>query len=57
MFLLALHIVSIGILVVLVWSMAARSGERKAERRIRRQLGLPLEGSLTGSGTPPQQGG
>ncbi len=40
MFLLALHIIAIGIMVVGVWSVAHRAGMRKGERVLRRRLGL-----------------
>lgn len=43
MFLLALHIVAIGILVMVVWTIAYRRGQTVTERRIRRQLEMEQE--------------
>ena len=43
MFLLALHIVSITLLVMIVWSVAYRAGEKRAERRLRRLRELEAE--------------
>lgn len=38
MFLLAFHIVAIGILIALIWAAAFNRGMRAGERRLRRQL-------------------
>jgi hypothetical protein len=54
MFLLAFHIVAIGILVVIVWAIAFRRGEKAGERRLQRRLQ-----SHTGQESaplPPQEG-
>ena len=40
MFLLAFHIVAVGIMVVAVWGIAYRAGQRAGERHLRRQLGM-----------------
>lgn len=40
MFLLAFHIVAIGILVVAVWGIAYRMGHRAGERELKHRLGL-----------------
>lgn len=44
MFLLALHVIAIGILVVFVWSVAHSMGRRAGERQLRRRLGLDEQG-------------
>ena len=38
MFLLALHIVAVGLLIMLVWIIAHGAGRRAGERAVRRQL-------------------
>jgi hypothetical protein len=39
-FLLAFHIIAVGILVVAVWGIAYRLGHRAGERHAQRRLGL-----------------
>jgi hypothetical protein len=39
-FLLAFHIIAVGILVVFVWAIAFGRGRRAGERQLRRRLGL-----------------
>jgi len=43
MFMLAFHIVAIGLIVVAVWAFAYKRGQVAGERRLRRRLGLPPE--------------
>lgn len=51
MFLLALHIVSIGLLIMLVWIIAHSAGRRAGERAVRRQIEREAEqGGGQGSG-------
>lgn len=50
MFLLALHIVAVGLLVMLVWSVAFNRGQRAGERQLRRRLSLDAQQD---PGTPP----
>lgn len=40
MFLLAFHIVAIGILIVATWGIAYRLGHRAGERELKHRLGL-----------------
>lgn len=44
MFMLAFHIVAIGLLIVAVWGVAYGQGRRAGERALRRQLELESEG-------------
>ena len=43
MFLLALHIVAVGLLVMMVWAIAYNRGQRAGERHLRRRLGLDAQ--------------
>jgi hypothetical protein len=52
-FLLALHIVAIGVLVVFVWAIAHGRGERVGERRLRRRLGLDEQARASASQAGP----
>ncbi|HEX9842795.1 MAG TPA: hypothetical protein VGC20_08585 [bacterium] len=54
MFLLALHIVAVGLLVMLVWSVAFNRGQRAGERQLRRRLSLDAQQD---PGTPPSASG
>lgn len=49
MFMLAFHIVAIGILVVMVWAVAYRRGVGAGERRLRRRMELALEDEAGGA--------
>ena len=52
MFLLAFHIVAIGILIALVWFAAYQQGRRAGERRLRRQLGMGAEDGAPAHSSP-----
>ncbi len=43
MFLLAFHIVSVGLLIMVVWTLAHKIGMREGERRVLRQMELDQE--------------
>ena len=49
MFMLAFHIVAIGVLVMMVWAIAYGQGRRAGERRLRRRLGLADDAGLAAS--------
>ena len=54
MFLLAFHIVAVGIIMVITWGVAHRMGRRAGERQLRRRLGLDAKGEGAAGAASPQ---